>query len=395
MRILLITPILDPYHLWAGSHRVVYEIAKFLVRRGHSVVILTSDMMNIRSKIKQTVGTANPHQCGEIIRSRTLNSKLTELTGMTMSIDTIDFLKRELHNFDVVHAHEYTTFENIVLHHYATKYRIPYVLQAHGSIPRLDKEFRKTLYDSFFGYRILKDASRTIALTKTEEQQYQSMGVSERNISIVPNGIDLSEYANLPPKGCFKKKYNISEDRRMILYLGRIHRTKGIDLLARAYAYLFNNMNSKNTVLTVVGPDDGYLAEMKSLIASLDIQNSVFFTDFISVKEKMEAFVDADVFVTPSFNGFPITFLEACATGTPIVTTTLGDNLNWIDSNVGYVTLPTPLDLAEAIYRIISDDKLQEKFSKNCLKTVRSQFTLEKIVDKLEKTYGQVIQESL
>jgi len=125
-------------------------------------------MMNIRSKIKQTVGTANPHQCGEIIRSRTLNSKLTELTGMTMSIDTIDFLKRELHNFDVVHTHEYATFENVILHYYATKYKVPYVLQAHGSIPRIGKRFRKWLYDIFFGYKILRDASKVIEYQKSK-----------------------------------------------------------------------------------------------------------------------------------------------------------------------------------------------------------------------------------
>lgn len=52
------------------------------------------------------------------------------------------------------------------------------------------------------------------------------MKVSSEKIAIIPNGIDLSEYTNLPPKGLFKKKFNIPESKKIILYLGRIHKTK-------------------------------------------------------------------------------------------------------------------------------------------------------------------------
>ena len=57
----------------------------------------------------------------------------------------------------------------------------------------------------------------------------------------------------------------------------------------------------------------------------------------MSEKEKITIFVDADVFVTPSFSGFPVTFLEACACSTPIITTNKGDELDWIHNKVGYV----------------------------------------------------------
>jgi len=114
------------------------------------------------------------------------------------------------------------------------------------------------------------------------------------------------------------------------------------------------------------------------------------FTGFISSEDKLMALVDADVFVTPSFYGFPMTFLESCAVGTPIVTTSLGDTLEWIDGNIGYVTRPTPRDLAEAIYRITSDDELRRKFSRNCIKVMISNFSLEKVIERLEKLYGEV-----
>ncbi|MEM2703626.1 MAG: glycosyltransferase family 4 protein, partial [Candidatus Bathyarchaeia archaeon] len=99
----------------------------------------------------------------------------------------------------------------------------------------------------------------------------------------------------------------------------------------------------------------------------------------------------AEVFVTPSFYGFPMTFLEACAIGTPIVTTNRGDILEWIDGKAGHVTQPTSHDLAEAIYRIVSDNSLRRKLSRNCMKIVREEFSIEKVVCKLEKVYEEVV----
>ena len=237
----------------------------------------------------------------------------------------------------------------------------------------------------------MRDAARVVALSGVEAEQYRRMGVPEEKIAIIPNGIDLSEYVALPPKGCFRKKFNIPEDKKIILYLGRIHKTKGIDFLIRAYAHLKNEMNFKDAILVIAGPDDGYLNEAKALANSLGVYSSTMFTGFISSKDKLGALVDADVFVTPSFYGFPMTFLEACAVGTPIVTTSLGDTLEWIDGKVGYVTQPIPHDLAEAMYRITSNDKLHRKFFGNCIKIVGSKFSIEKMVERLEKVYDEIV----
>jgi glycosyltransferase involved in cell wall biosynthesis len=90
-----------------------------------------------------------------------------------------------------------------------------------------------------------------------------------------------------------------------------------------------------------------------------------------------------------------VTFLEACAVGTPIITTTLGDTLEWINDNVGYVTPPECCDLAEAANMILSDIELAERFSRNCRKIVKSAFSLEKVVDKLEQVYEDVVEKEL
>jgi glycosyltransferase involved in cell wall biosynthesis len=114
------------------------------------------------------------------------------------------------------------------------------------------------------------------------------------------------------------------------------------------------------------------------------------FTGFVSSEDKLKALADAEVFVTPSFYGFPVTFLEACAVGTPIVTTSLGDTLEWINGKVGYVVQPKTEYLARAICRIIIDEKLRERLSRNSQNMVKTVFSIEKVVDKLEQLYNEV-----
>jgi len=252
------------------------------------------------------------------------------------------------------------------------------------------KKIARLTLDRSISWRIVKNALKVIALNQVEAEQYRDMDVPEEKIAVIPNGIDLSEYTDLQPKGIFKKKFGIDDDKKIVLYLGRIHRTKSIDLLVKAYACLNKNTEFDDAVLVIAGPDDGYLVEVRSLVDSLGISKSVVFTGFISTTDKLNALVDASVFVTPSFHGFPMTFLEACATGTPIITTTLGDHLEWIDGNVGYVTFPNVSEMSEAMYRIIYDDELREKLSRNCKKIVKSEFSLEKVVNRLEQVYKEV-----
>jgi len=388
MRILQVIPVFsDPF---GGPVTVVRSISKELAKR-HDVIVYTTTALDPKHDSNPRKEEVNGYKV--IYFSRALRPLCySGLFGqLNISLAMMKALTKNLKNFDIVHLHSWQQFPDIVVHYYATKYRVPYVLQVHGSLPRIiTKQRLKLLYDIFFGYRLLRDASKVIALSSVEAEQYKNMEVPDEKIAVIPNGIDLAEYDNLPPKGFFKKKLSISDKQKTILYLGRIHKSKRIDILVKAYAYMTQNMDCKDSTLVIVGSDDGYLNELKSLVASLGISKSVTFTGFISNKDRLEALADADVFVTPSFYGFPMTFLEACATGTPIVTTTLGDRLEWIHNNVGYATSPRYLDVAKAICTLISDSKVHKKFSRNCRTVVEFEFSLENVVTKLEKVYQEV-----
>jgi len=389
MRILQVIPYFYPAEVFGGPVRVAFDVGKELVKRGHEVVVFTSDAKDLENRLD----VENDEIEGmRICYFRNLSMFFGKWSKLFITPGLPRKMEQEIRSFDIIHAHEYTTYQNIVVHRLAKKYGVPYVLQAHGSMPKVGRQARKWLYDVFFGSNLLRDASKVIALSRMEAERYRCVGVSDERISIIPNGIDLSDYTNLPSKGFFRKKFDIRDNKKIILYLGRVHKTKGIDLLVKSYACLVRDLKYANAMLVIAGPDDGYLTEAKSLADSSGISGSVLFTGFINDEDKLRALVDADVFVTPSFYGFPMTFLEACAVGTPIVTTTLGDTLEWIDDSVGYVKSPTQYDLAMAIYEILSDGELFERFSRNCRKVVTSEFSMENVVDKLEQLYGMQLQ---
>jgi glycosyltransferase involved in cell wall biosynthesis len=394
MKILHVVTSFPPAYAFGGAPYAAFLLARELARRGHEITIYTTDAKDPRARlwyIKES-WTEKEIDSMKIVYFRNLTMLTVNMFKFFVTPALPARARKEMKEFDVVHLHEFRTLQNAAAARAAREHGVPYVLQAHGSVPRAGSwKTLKLLYDAVYGYKLLRGASRVIALTKAEARHYKRMGVPEEKIEIVPNGIDLSEYSNLPPKGIFKKKFNIPKDNKIILYLGRVHKTKGIDLLIRAYAYLKNVMKYKDAILVIAGPDDRYLDEARILVNSLGLYNSVLFTGFISNEDKLKALVDAEVFVTPSFYGFPMIFLEACAVGTPIVTTGLGDTLEWIDGSVGYIARPTHRDLAEAIYRIISDDELRRRFSRNCIEIVKSEFSIEKVVERLEEVYEEVV----
>ena len=383
MKILHVASFFKPSWEAGGIVRVCYEQSVQLVARGHDVTVYTTDGFKHRLKVKKNK-RLNVDGI-KVYYFRNLSNILAR-TNLCIPYFLPYVAKKELQNFDIIHIHTLRGLNALPIWYYAKKYKIPYVLQAHGSVlPFFQKQGLKNLFDLLFGYRILNDASKVIALTNTEAEQYIKMGVDKNKIEIVPNGIDLSKYENLPDKGIFRMKYGIKSNEKIVLYLGRIHKIKGVNLLVESFSDLVSKI--EGTTLVIVGPDDGFLSALKVQIEDLKIGDKIIFTGSLYGMDKIEAYVDADVYVLPSvYETFPMTVLEACACNKPMIVTDRCGISDMVEK-VGLVVEYDKEQLCDAMFKMLSDDGLRQRFGEKGRRMVKNEFEWNEIVKMVERLY--------
>ncbi|MFZ7136936.1 MAG: glycosyltransferase [archaeon] len=385
MKILQVIPYFYPAWKFGGPVSVAYSISKELVERGHFVTVYTSDIVDEKTRVDNTFQTVDGV---DVFYFKNL-SLYAAKRKMFITPSLVSAVKDNVNSFDIVHIHGNRTSQSLILHYFLKKNSVPYIVQAHGGLPRISGNRLTRLYDLFFGYNLLRKASKVVALSRVEVEQYVAMGVPEEKTEIIPNGIDLSEYTNLPPEGSFKNKFGIGDDEKIVLYVGRIHESKGLGLLAHAFKIVSETVS--NVRFVIVGPDDGYASEFSRLISGLGLEEKVLLAGFVEKRDKLAAFVDGDVFVTPRFYGFPVTFLESCLAGCPIVTAS--NELDWINNNVGYVTEYFSGALAKAITTLLQDEQINRRFRNNCRRMIKD-YDISTVTHKLENLYKAVADQS-
>ena len=272
MRILHVVPSFAPCFAHGGVVNASYQIAKKQVEDGHDVTVYTTDSCNERLRFEDNY---NVDVDGiKVFYFKNLSNNIKNKLTIDTPVSAISHIRRTIADFDIIQIHEHRHSLAIAAHRYAKKNHVPYVLQAHGSVlPFFQKEKMKEIFDRLWGFDILHDASRVFALTEVEKEQYLKMGVAEDRIEIVPLGINLDEYANLPESGNFKSRFGIDAEDRVILFLGRIHEIKGLDLLVNA----FDKIRNDNVKLAIVGGDSGFKDTLDDMIEERDLQDKVIF----------------------------------------------------------------------------------------------------------------------
>jgi glycosyltransferase involved in cell wall biosynthesis len=372
-----------------GVARAAYDLSVGLTKRGHTVTVFTTDKDLTSSNI---IKKNRPVAVDGIVTYYYSNfSKVLAKVGIAIPVHAyLDICNRKK-DFDIIHIHETRRIMNVLVYFYARKYKIPYIFQAHGSLPT-NKAFLKRilgqLLDHLFTRRFLRDAAKVIALTPVEADQYRLAGVCAEKITIIPNGIDLSAFATLPQKGLFKRKVGISANDEIVLYLGRINKIKGVDYLVKAFAEVSKHV--KNVSLVIVGPDDGFLNNIKDAIKTLNISDKVLIIGPLYGQAKLAAYVDASVYVLPSrYEIFGITILESIACGTPVVLMENCGIANLFAKKVGTI-VEEPSDLQQAIFQLLTDKFKIAEYKKNCEKLIKT-FDITKSISEVENTYFSTI----
>lgn len=379
MKILEVIPAFPPATGYGGAPIVAFEISKILADKGHDLTVFTTDGFDDHKRI-------NSKKCNnykfKIFYFKNLSNWLAHRYRLYLAPNFL-IKGTNVKDYDIVHIHDFRTIPTVIIYCFCRIYEIPYILQPHGKPSiRVNQRGRilKRLFDLLIGHQIIKNAERILALNEDEAKIYSE--ISADNISIIHNGINKSDYI-LPDKNNFKKKFAIPVDYKIILYVGRINEKKGLKLLIESFANLSKKRDK--LLLVLVGPDDGYIEYLKTLSKSIQITEKIIFTGFLNHQDKLAAYVDADVFVTPLYYGFPLTFLEAMICGVPIITSNKGDRISWIDEDIGVVTDYDSNSFEQAIVSILLDEssiKNRRKISEKI-----DEFTWDSVINKLEDIY--------
>ncbi len=388
MKILQVIPYFYPAWSYGGPPRNAYGLCRELAKRGHKVTVFTTDALDGRNRIKEIRETADGI---EIRRFRNWSNYVAFRHRIFLSPGMIGAMRHNLQNYDVIHLNEFRTLQNLLAHRYARQKDIPYIVQARGSLVNvLAKQRLKSLYDLIGGRSLLRDAKRLIAVAPLEAVQYMRYGVGAEKIDIIPNGIDLMEFNNLPLKGSFRQKHGLETKNKIILFLGRLHRIKGLDLLVNAFDGITRDFSDAR--LVIAGSDDGYLPSLKSLVSKLKLEEKVIFTGPIYGEQKLAAYVDADVCaLTSSYEIFGITIFESLACGTPVVVTDRCGIADIIKDKAGLVVPYDTAILKEALRQMLGDDKKRQKLGWAGQALVHEKYGWGAIAEQVECVYNKCI----
>lgn len=174
-----------------------------------------------------------------------------------------------------------------------------------------------------FQNRLLREAA-LIHYTTEQEAADAKPYVGNPRQAVVALGIDLRAYDGLPSRVEFDRQYPETSGRKIVLYFGRLHQKKRLDLLIAACAV--GVREGHNLHLLIAGPDDGVGAECRRLVEAEGMSGRTTFTGLLVQEAKRIAFGGADLFVLPSMTeNFGLAVAEAAASLVPLL---ISDRVN-------------------------------------------------------------------
>ncbi len=223
--------------------------------------------------------------------------------------------------WDVVHVKGQRVWSSDYLFRRVPEIKQPKVFTAHGfhqwHMHRRDPV--ELWYYRWHLPRMLRPFDKVIALTGNEVEELALFGVPREKVTILPDGVNLHEYATPPPKG-FREKYGVKA-KHVLLYAGGFYDNKGVPLLVEAVSKMRGDVE-----LLLVGKDPAAgstKAETEALIAKL--KAPVRILGVIPREDLVKAFFESDLFLLGSrFEGYGIVLLETMAAGVPFVSTPAG-----------------------------------------------------------------------
>jgi len=278
---------------------------------------------------------------------------------------------------------------------WARKYNIPVVGAIHilpGNM--LSAFYRLKSYEKFekyawkylvFFYNLVDYAT---VPTKTGGDMYKKRGFKNR-IRAISNGIDTLKYNPNNNGQYLKKKFNLP-NKKIVLYTGRINEEKNMEVLINAIPYVLKKIDAH---FLICGGGGDYRLSLMEMAKEIGVFKNTTFPGFIDWKDYPNVYDLADVFVLTGESELQsLVTLEAVASGLPVVVVDEGATHELAENDNGLVfKSKDSKQMAECIVKILSDDKLRLKMSKNSLNLVKKH-SMESVVRSYEEVYRKAIE---
>jgi len=379
----------------------VAAAAERLVRKGHEVVVFTTNS-NLDEDLD--VPTDQPVDVNGVEvwyfrreeyvkRWLPFVSYLSRSVGFMYTPKMRVELERVVPTVDLVHTQMPYVYPTYAAARAAIRFRKPLFYSQRGVFdPRLlqFRSVKKRLYIRLFERPVMRRATTLVALTQTEVENYRALGV-QTPCRIIPNGIDVDAYRQEPSPE-IQSLWEIPPESPVVLYMGRIHPTKGADRLLRAFLAISRDF--PEAVLVMAGPDEwGLEAQFREEVRQAELDKRVIFPGMVSGNVKLDLLARADVFCLPSDSeGFSMAVLEAMASETAVLLSP-GCHFPEVETaGAGRIADATPDAIAAALAELLGQpDRLREMGGRG-RRFVSERYSWDHITDQLLDVYSEGIE---
>lgn len=385
-----------------GREEHIFQISKYLVKKGHKVTIVSSDYTPTGEYIYKKRVDRIPE-----IKLVTLKGYLTRIPPGRIQIpDLIDFLLE--YKADIIHAHgmgEQPAEDAF----YASKIRnIPFVYTLHFApypvYAKLGENVANIwkVFQQYQTFNLLRGADKIIAVSPPEKEDIEKYTrYKGNNFEVIPNGIEPfnKKITPLLIKETYKK-FNIPEGRKYVIFMGTLtNPRKGAFEAIQAFRMAKQKIPDLHLILIGVWDTRLTLAIKTNLVhkvlEKLAKANHITVTGWVNEEDKYALLSGGSIFISPtSYEAFGIAICEALYNRLPVITTDVGGCRYLVRKNVDGILIKDSHDIgsfAKAIETLIKNPQKAKQMGLNGNHRVKHNFTWERTVEKLEKLYLKLL----
>ncbi len=309
-------------------------------------------------------------------------------------VGPVDDLERYVRRAEVVQMHGLWQGHTRRGSAEARRHGIPYIIAAHGMADPwalAHKAFKKKVYTALVEGKNLRRAAALHALSKPEIGHLRALA-PKTPIAWIPNGVDLRPFEDLPGRHVLESEYPELAGKFLLLFYGRLHVKKGLDLLARAFAAVSGDYPDLH--LLIAGNDDGARADFEQRLSGSNLSDRTTFLGHVAGERARTVWGAADAFTLPSYSeGFSMAILEALAARKPVVVSTACHFPELATLDAGIVVEPNAESLEIGLRQLLERSPLErEALAFNGRSLVEREYTWGRQADRLAELYRWVVQ---